>query len=104
MHRARVENRRMTDILLPLCPDCLEISCECLPKKTKTNSSLPSLPNPDVNVIGKAGIGRGPTGKTRNFKAMRDEKLLAVYEELVRVGKDYAAEDAAYDEIIARGL
>jgi len=55
-----------------------------------------------------AGVGRGPTGKLRNFKQMGDEKLVAVQRQLSeQLGtpiEDLEAYDRATDEAHDRGL
>jgi hypothetical protein len=50
------------------------------------------------------GTGRSGTGRLRNFKAMSDEKLTAVFWEVIGEADDPEARDALFAEIAARGL
>jgi hypothetical protein len=60
-----------------LCPNCLEVICECAtvvkPRRVDNNSSSPK----------NTGVGRGPSGKLRNFGAMAEGKIEKVYEQLM---------------------
>jgi len=88
-----------------LCSVCLEVVCECPPVK-KTNKPR-SAPSSTVDVAGK--VGRGGTGRLRNFKAMNDAKLEKVYSDIFSEGMvqktpDHEALEACGQVMIDRGL
>lgn len=51
-----------------------------------------------------SGTGRSGSGRLRNFKAMNDGKLQAVYWTVVGEADDSEATDALRAEMLARGL
>lgn len=50
------------------------------------------------------GVGRGGSGRLRNFKAMNDAKLALVYWQVVEESDDAEAREALDAEMKARGL
>lgn len=65
----------------------------------------PTAGDPNSKALGDpASPGRGPSGKMRNFKAMKEEKLQDTYEDLVYWADDPDALEAVRLEMKGRGL
>jgi hypothetical protein len=88
----------MEGIVTAICPDCFEIPCEC---KKMSKARKPKLEQPmDVSK----GVGRGATGRLRNFKAMNAGKLKKTWTDLHKEGWDNEAIVACGREMQGRGL
>lgn len=58
---------------------------------------------PAARAARNVGVGRGPTGRLRNFKAMNRAKLVSVLEDVHYEGSDKEAMDAIVAELATRG-
>ena len=115
-----------TDRIAGLCPDCLEVKCECSPGRkqerkaaklvkrgedgiarevpTRSSPAGPSAPKARKAGV-KKGVGRGGSGRIRNFGAMGNSKLLSVRRQLELENPiDTDALDKAEQVISDRGL
>jgi hypothetical protein len=86
-----------------LCSTCFEFDCIC--DGTVATAPIETAGDALIQATIGRGIGRGPTGKLRNFKAMNPAKLQKVWHELnAEEFVDDEALDACADAFIAKGL